>query len=119
MPPARGLILLYSASEVLPVSAGCSENVPTVSGRRFRISMRISSVSVKCRFGTGARTLLLLAMSLVEIKLQGDGAVILYFDLQPGGKARCGCADACFWSRLHQIQGVDVPPGAGAQAARA
>jgi hypothetical protein len=71
MPPARGLILLYSASEVLPVSAACSENVPTVSGRRFRISMRISSGSVMCRFGTGARSLLLLAMSLVEITAMG------------------------------------------------
>ena len=48
MPPARGLMLLYSASEVLPVSAACSENVPTVSCRRFRISMRISSGSVMC-----------------------------------------------------------------------
>ena len=33
--------------------------------------MRISSVSVKCRFGTGARTLLLLAMSLVETTAMG------------------------------------------------
>jgi len=41
-------MLLYSASEVLPVSAAYSENVPTVSGRRFRISMRVSSGSVMC-----------------------------------------------------------------------
>ena len=38
----------------------------------FRISMRISVESVMCRFGTGARTLLLLAMmSLVEITAMG------------------------------------------------
>jgi hypothetical protein len=67
MPPARGLMLLYSASEVLPVSAACSENVPTVSGRRFRISMRVSSGSVMCCAGPSARALMLLALSFGAI----------------------------------------------------
>ena len=39
--------------------------------------MRISSVSVKCRFGTGARSLMLLAMSLVEITAVGPSCSTL------------------------------------------
>ncbi len=42
----------------------------------------------------------------------GDGAVILYFSLRPGGNVRCGCADAVFCSRLHiESEGIVFPRG--------
>ena len=73
MPPARGLMLLYSASEVLPVPL---PDAPRTCADSLRSAL--SNIDVyqfwecyMCGFGTGARTLLLLAMSLVEITVMG------------------------------------------------